>query len=112
MTSANTLGDTFNSSPFFLVYPAKIVRLDDVCSSPGRYTVSYDSCACRQQRRTGKQTIELLRRDEEWSSTMLLASFRNTSIDIEEKPIALIEYKPGTSFPGTIGLTLDQPGGI
>jgi arylsulfatase A-like enzyme len=39
---------------------------------------------------------------------MLPSSYRNTAVNIKEKYMALKEYKPGTTFPGVIGLTIDQ----
>src|SRR5260221_5266225 len=45
---------------------------------------------------------------QEWSSSMLPSSHRNTSVNTREKHMSLKEYKPGTAFPGVIGLTIDQ----
>src|SRR5258708_40317063 len=45
---------------------------------------------------------------QEWSSSMLPSSHRNTSVNTKEKHMSLKEYKPGTAFPGVIGLTVDQ----
>ncbi len=39
---------------------------------------------------------------------MLPSLYRNTAVNTKEKHMALKEYKPGTTFPGVIGLTIDQ----
>ena len=39
---------------------------------------------------------------------MLPSSYRNTSVNAKETYMSLKEYKPGTTFPGVIGLTVDQ----
>jgi hypothetical protein len=36
------------------------------------------------------------------------SSYRNTVVNTKGKHMSLIEYKPGTAFPGVIGLTTDQ----
>src|SRR6266567_1999826 len=45
---------------------------------------------------------------QEWSSSMLPSSYRNASVNAKETYMSLKEYKPGTTFPGVIGLTVDQ----
>src|SRR5258707_273451 len=86
---------------------AKTVCLRHVFSFPGKYTGNYDLYAFR--RHIGKaRSQSSCKKRQEWSSSMLPSSHRNTSVNTKEKHMSLKEYKPGTAFPGVIGLTIDQ----
>ena len=87
---------------------AKTVRSQDVLLFPGKYTGNCDLSMPSVSKVRKARSQSSYKKRQEWSSSMLPSSYRNTSVNAKETYMSLKEYKPGTTFPGVIGLTVDQ----
>src|SRR6266480_4013259 len=91
-----------------VLWGAKIVYLKDVLLFPAKYTGNCDLSMPSVSKVRKARSQSSYKKRQEWSSSMLPSSYRNASVNAKETYMSLKEYKPGTTFPGVIGLTVDQ----
>src|SRR5947209_833869 len=82
--------------------------LKDVLLFPAKYTGNCDLSMPSVSKVRKARSQSSYKKRQEWSSSMLPSSYRNASVNAKETYMSLKEYKPGTTFPGVIGLTVDQ----